>query len=59
MTSPLHFLTLMTTSENGLPIKVVDAVDQMSHKAYVRCIMEERGGVYSAINLTGEWIICL
>ena len=54
MTSPPQFLTLMTTSENGHPIKVVDAVDQMSHKAYMRCIMDERGGVYSAINLTGE-----
>ncbi len=54
MTSPPQFLTLMATSENGHPIKVVDAVDQMSHKAYMRCIMDERGGVYSAINLTGE-----
>ncbi len=54
MTLPPQFLTLMTTSENGHPIKVVDAVDQMSHKAYMRCIMDEQGGVYSAINLTGE-----
>ena len=54
MTTLPQLLPLVTISDNGHPIKVVDAIDESTQKAYMRCIMDDRGGVYSAINLTAE-----
>lgn len=49
-----QFLVVSVSTDNGRPIKVVDVVHESTKKAYARCIMDERGGMYSAISVTGE-----